>query len=1022
MKATIKVWCLLSLLTLILVGIAPASAQANHQPSINNFQAADVAMGQPGLNFHYVSTIGLTSQPYQGDVLHLNKPEGMSIDSADNLFVVEVIGQRILGYNASGSNVLSIGHAGDGQHFGSYVSTPHDVTTDSSGNLWVVMDHAVKAFNPAGDQLMIMPENEPWKSGSDNTHFNMPTGIAFDQNGLLFVSDFVNHRVQVYNVSGTALTYVNTIGATGESGSDDQHFNLPGRIVFDSSNAAYIVDAGNYRVQKCTTTDSWASWECDKFFGGIQGSDPAAGQMGFAFGIGVDHANNNIYIADGTNDRVLKCTPAGACAHFVGTVGAPGNDNSHFSWVSDVKVDSTGQVYVSDEDNMRIQVFTSAGVYVKTIGQTGVPYQGDAYRYFEPFGLAPAKDGGLYIAENHGYRLIKVDATGSQVWTAGHAGMFGSGNDYFGNSGEGLDANPVEAQDGSKVYIPDPGNNRIQILDAVSGAYQSTFGAYGLGEYQFSSPSGISINPLNQDFLVADRSNHRVQVFNSAWVYKTTIGISGVSGDDNNHFNMPRGVAVNNSGAVFVADFGNLRVQKCTTANGTTYTCSTFAGVTHQSGGDFGHVQANNVAVDNSGRVYVVDVSNERVLVYDPNGAYLSTFGGSRSTSNGSLYLPYGVTVEKSGYVYIADTSNFRVQKFFPGVLGWRQVNSDGFGDRNNLLDAMETFNGKIYAASSNWSGPGGSVYSSSNGRDWTPASAGGFGAGNSVPAILDLQVFNGQLYASTGWGSQGNNSVRIYRTLNGINWNPVVSDGFGNANNSAVIAMTAYNTKLYAAVSNYGDGAEIWSSSTGNENSWAPVMTGGFGDADNKTINTFAVFQGVLYASAYHSSSGAGIWRWTNDTTWEKVKSFGYTSSDIAEAVICVFNDQLYAGVRNESGGAELHRTGNGTTWNKVMDGGFNIPANFEIQNLVVYNNQLYAETGNKVAGLEVWYSGDGSAWTKANISGFGNSNNSGSLWNNAGFTVFNDALYLATWNSASGGEVWELQKTIFLPVTSKP
>jgi hypothetical protein len=61
---------------------------------------------------------------------------------------------------------------------------------------------------------------------------------------------------------------------------------------------------------------------------------------------------------------------------------------------------------------------------------------------------------------------------------------------------------------------------------------------------------------------VADKNNHRIQKFNSSGVYKSTIGVTGVSGPDNSHFFLPFGVAVDGSANVYVADTYNHRIQK----------------------------------------------------------------------------------------------------------------------------------------------------------------------------------------------------------------------------------------------------------------------------------------------------------------------------------------------------------------------------------------------------------------------------------------------------------------------------
>jgi len=71
-----------------------------------------VSLGQPGTSYRYVQTFGVTEVGYLTDAYHLNAPTGLFIDGSNNLYVVEEHGYRLLRYNSSGTNTLSIGIAG----------------------------------------------------------------------------------------------------------------------------------------------------------------------------------------------------------------------------------------------------------------------------------------------------------------------------------------------------------------------------------------------------------------------------------------------------------------------------------------------------------------------------------------------------------------------------------------------------------------------------------------------------------------------------------------------------------------------------------------------------------------------------------------------------------------------------------------------------------------------------------------------------------------------------------------------
>ena len=91
-----------------------------------------------------------------------------------------------------------------------------------------------------------------------------------------------------------------------------------------------------------------------------------------------------------------------------------------------------------------------------------------------------------------------------------------------------------------RVYVPDRGNQRIQVFNA-DGSHYLTFGSGGGGNNEFSCPAGVAISPANGDIFVVDQCNQRIQVYTSAWVYRMTLGVLGQTGTDNRHFDWPSG-------------------------------------------------------------------------------------------------------------------------------------------------------------------------------------------------------------------------------------------------------------------------------------------------------------------------------------------------------------------------------------------------------------------------------------------------------------------------------------------------
>lgn len=135
----------------------------------------------------------------------------------------------------------------------------------------------------------------------------------------------------------------------------------------------------------------------------------------------------------------------------------------------------------------------------------------------------------------------------------------------------------------------------------------------------------------------------------------------GTRGNNNGQFDLPSGVAVDNSGNVYVADAENHRIQKFNSSGTWLWT----VGGSSSGSGNGQFFYPEGVAVDCNGNVYVADTGNHRIQKFDSNGTYITQFG-SYGNGNGQFRYPNGVAVDNSGNVYVADTQNHRIQVFAP--------------------------------------------------------------------------------------------------------------------------------------------------------------------------------------------------------------------------------------------------------------------------------------------------------------------------------------------------------------------
>ena len=121
---------------------------------------------------------------------------------------------------------------------------PHGLSVDAEDNIWVtdVGAHQVKKFSPKGKLLITLGES--MVSGDDSYHFGRPTDIAFDSYGNVYISDgYWNSRIVKFSKNGIYLS------EWGEKGAKPGQFDLPHGIAIDEDDFIYVADRSNSRIQ-----------------------------------------------------------------------------------------------------------------------------------------------------------------------------------------------------------------------------------------------------------------------------------------------------------------------------------------------------------------------------------------------------------------------------------------------------------------------------------------------------------------------------------------------------------------------------------------------------------------------------------------------------------------------------------------------------------------------------------------------------------------------------------------------------
>ncbi|MDQ3413382.1 MAG: NHL repeat-containing protein [Verrucomicrobiota bacterium] len=268
---------------------------------------------------------------------------------------------------------------------------------------------------------------------------------------------------------------------------------------------------------------------------------------------------------------------------------------------------------------------------------------------------------------------------------AGTPGVVGSDD---GTGMEALFASPSEIAISpvGTLYVADTGNHLIRkitpagVVTTLAGTPGVPGSADGTGSAaQFNSPIGIAINGSGP-LYVADSDNHTIRKVTTAGVVTTLAGSPGVAGSADGvgaaaRFTGPRGMAVDSTGNVYVADTFNNTIRKITPA-GVVTTLAGTAGAAGSADGTGSAARFNRprgVGIDSDNNLYVADTANNTIRKVTLAGV-VTTFAGLAGVSGavdgtGSearFFGPIGIDVGADGNVFVADTVNDTIRKITP--------------------------------------------------------------------------------------------------------------------------------------------------------------------------------------------------------------------------------------------------------------------------------------------------------------------------------------------------------------------
>jgi tripartite motif-containing protein 71 len=403
---------------------------------------------------------------------------------------------------------------------------------------------------------------------------------------------------------------------------------------------------------------------------------------------------------------------------------------------------TTKAIYVGFEC-CAVEKFTLSkkGVYQKP---SRILYSGFKY----PSRVAVGKDGTLYVADMTVDKIFVFSSTGTfeKSW-----GSLGSGaNQFNGPTGMALDQSTPQ-----NLYVADPGNNRIDVINTSTGAFGTSFGSKStLGAnlrglaidatngflyvvddssgtiHQFSIPSGTYVKDIgapwtlaqgnngktccapNGEFAnggreatvdgsghlwVGDMPDYRVQVFDSSGNFLLSESGSPV-GPPAGGFDGPHGVAIDpTTGNLIITDTFNFRVQEFTTAGA----LQLVQGIRDDVSTPYGLNYPMGVAVESDGSFLISDSYNQAIRKYDSSGNFVTTYTG---TGTKGLNHAEGIALGAGGIIYVADYLKKRVVELQDSGTKITYIKTFGSGLKAPSGIAVDPTTGNVFV--SDFSGP----------------------------------------------------------------------------------------------------------------------------------------------------------------------------------------------------------------------------------------------------------------------------------------------------------------------------
>lgn len=603
----------------------------------------------------------------------------------------------------TGETLYPYPEIGDGQPALSVPLTLVDgIVVDREGNVYIShrSKHRIRKIDRNGIITTVAGNGKAAFSGDGGpairASLNSPAGLTVDPKGNLYVADRNNHRIRKVDTEGIITTVAGN-GKGDFTGDEvpavETSLNLPSDVAVDEEGNLYISDRSNNRIRRVdpkgiitTVVGLGPAWYGGDFELALDAF------LKFPFGIELDD-KGNIFIADRGNNRVRKVNKDGIITTVAGDgLFASRGDRgpafeANLAYPTDVAVDTKGSIYIADRNNSKIRKVSPLGIITTIMGTGNTHFNGDQglapqTNLHLPFALALGPDEKtLYVVDRNHFRIRRLDFATQRVET-----IAGNGEQFFkGDEGEGLGATLngpsglVRDSEGNLIFS-DQMHNVIrkltpeqQIVTLAGNGKIGNSGDQGSAlKATLQKPSDLALDSSQNLYVVVRSGNGwRIRKIDREGTITWFAGDSrvGTGGDGGPareaSFYVIKDIAFDNHDNLLVADTANPFIRRITPEG-------IIDKVAAESWGKLeGDIHPNGIEIDDAGNIYVSDSGKSLIWKIDPEFA-VTVFAGTGEFEDHSdggpavkagIRSPGDLKFSPNGDLYVAEQTSHVIRR-----------------------------------------------------------------------------------------------------------------------------------------------------------------------------------------------------------------------------------------------------------------------------------------------------------------------------------------------------------------------